>query len=94
MMDRVSIMSFNVNRIRDKVKRLAIFNFVKVQKVSMLLLQETHCGADNESKVWERDFEGFKGGVWTHYSSSRAGVAILFNKDIPYQFQVKKCDND
>ena len=73
----ISILSLNVRGLRDKAKRMPIFNLLKEfhdGAKSVVLLQETHSTA-NDEHVWESEWGGKV--LFDHGTSSRGGVATL-----------------
>ena len=49
-----SIGSLNIRGMNDKLKRLAIFNWIKKKKFDIFMLQECYCVEDTGSK-WEQE---------------------------------------
>ncbi len=78
----VRILCLNVNGISNKKKRQLVYNWIRNSKADIVLLQETHCGSEEEAKKWQREWE--KASYWSTFSSAARGVAILMNstKDI------------
>ena len=73
-----TILSLNVRGLNDKRKRLAIFEQLRDENPSIVLLQETYC-AISEEKCWLDDWGGE--GIFSHGSKHSAGVALLFRKN-------------
>ncbi len=53
----INIGSFNINGCRDTTKRLAMFNYLKLKKADIILLQETHSDLQNQIQ-WNCDWKG------------------------------------
>ena len=80
MCDLKSIVTYNVNGIRDERKRREVFNYLHHKKFRVMLLQETHSIKQDE-KYWATTW-GSK--IWyDHGGSNTKGVAILIAKEIP-----------
>ena len=90
-MGDLNIMSFNVRGIRNKEKRIKIFNHIKEKmKDGITFLQETHSSGE-VCKTLEKEWKGtcyFNSG-----SSNSRGVAILFPQNCEYQILRYENDN-
>ena len=71
-----NICTFNVKGINNKIKRNQIFTYLKQQKYSVCLLQETHLLSKNKS-IYEDEWGGAT--FFSGSSSNSAGVDILIN---------------
>ena len=58
MPDQVKICTFNANGLRNKTKRLAIFDWLNNKNNNIVLLQETHSNIEYETE-WKRDLRNF-----------------------------------
>ncbi len=76
-MGHIRIGSFNINGVRDKNKRAKLSEFMKISKIDIVMLQETHSDKSNEIE-WGLWWEGKY--ALSHGSSTSAGVAVLFSK--------------
>ena len=79
------ICSLNVRGLSNNTKRRETFLWLKKKKFSIYFLQEVH--STSESEPYWRSEWGYST-IFTTFSSSRAGVAILFNNN--FQFQIQK----
>ncbi len=79
--------SLNINGGRDRGKLVVVSEFLNINRVNVVFLQETHSNDENEIE-WNRWWEG------SHRTNNSAGVAILFKKglnvDILYTEEIKK----
>jgi exonuclease III len=69
------IASVNSNGLRNNNKRSLVFNWLKQKKYDVVLLQETHCNNDVESKNWANEWGGTC--FWNNANSSSKGVGIM-----------------
>lgn len=72
-----TIGTINLNGARDSKKRMMLFQFLKLRRIDVCFVQETHSTGDNEID-WKKEWEGFS--VLSHKSSVSGGVAVLFSK--------------
>ena len=79
-----SIVTINVNGLRDKGKRLKLFHYFEKKKYDIIFAQETHCGSDDEVVLWSNQWSGKS--IWNNGSSQSKGVAVLFKKQLDIQF--------
>lgn len=78
-MDVLRVGSLNINGGRDRGKLGMVSEFIKIKKVNVSFLQETHTNKDNEIEWgmwWEGKF------VLSHGTNNSAGVAILFSSNM------------
>ena len=85
----MTICSLNVRGLSNDKKRREIFLWMKKKQFSTYFLQETH--STNKSGIYWRSEWGYST-IFKEFSSSKAGVGILFNKN--FQFNVLKCYTD
>lgn len=81
--------SFNIKGINNAVKRKKLLTWLKKEKASIVLLQETHLD-DKEHEKLKREWVGQV--YYSSFSTSKRGVAILINKSTP--FTLEKCVKD
>ena len=75
----IKLCTFNCRGLQDFVKRRKIFHFLRNTDCEIILLQETHCGKDDE-KFWKSQWGEH---CWfTNFSSNSRGVAILIRNSI------------
>ena len=74
--------SLNVRGLGNSAKRRETFHWLKSKKFSIYLLQEVHC-SEEMSHLWASEW-GYKT-LFTSFSSSKAGVSILFNNNFDLQ---------
>lgn len=86
-MEILRVGSLNVNGMRDKSKADTVINFIKLKKLDVIFLQETHSDANNEVdwRLWWRNEC-----VLTHGTNLSAGTAILFSPSIKAKVLEKK----
>ena len=87
--DNMTICFPNVRGSSNDKKRRETFLWLKKKQFSMCFLQETH--RTNESGIYWRSKWGYST-TFTEFSSSKAGVGILFNNN--FQFNILKCYTD
>ena len=59
----LTIVSFNVNGLKNNPKRKTIFHFLKNKKFDFILLQETHSSHPDE-KLWKFEWGGLSLFSW------------------------------
>ena len=81
MQDRqkCSIISLNVRGLRDQIKRRSIFSYLKDQKATFYLLQETYSNSSDEMS-WKDEWGGDI--VFSHGSCHSRGVCILMGRNV------------
>ena len=79
----LNISSFNCRGIRDKTKRILIFNWLQKSYPGIILLQETHSVKEDE-KQWKKEWEGQI--YFSHGTSNSKGVAILISPNLDLKF--------
>ena len=85
----MTICSLNVRGLSNDKKRRETFLWLKKKQFSIYFLQETH--STNESGIYWCSEWGYST-IFTEFSSSKAGVGILFNNN--FQFNILKCYTD
>ena len=78
----LQISSLNVRGMGDKQKRSEIFRWLRAKRFCIYLLQDVHCSRENTA-VWSAEW-GYKA-LFSCCSSSKGGVAILFNNNFSFQ---------
>lgn len=77
-MDKLKIITYNVNGVgcasNKKCRRL--FNYLHTLKVDLIILQETHCTAEDE-KRWKAEWRNI---IFINGTSVARGIAMLFGK--------------
>ena len=73
-------LSVNIRGLRDKSKRLKVFNWVKEIKSDVILFQETFSLEENENE-WTRDWEG-RQVIFSHGTIHSRGCLITVNKNL------------
>ena len=81
--------TFNARGLGDKLKREEIFYWLKHKNMSIYFIQEAHCTEDNMHD-WRAEW-GYHA-LFSCCSSTKAGVAILFNNN--FSFQVTRTYSD
>ena len=81
-MKDIKIRSLNINGIRNKKKRLALFNMLKRQNFDIVCLQETYI-IDSDIELWEKEW----GGRLFHCSGTTRskGQIILVKNNFPFK---------
>lgn len=75
---RVSIL--NINGAGDVRKRVSLFEFIKLKKTDVMLVQETHSKTLNETE-WKKEWEGEV--ILSHQNRNSGGVALLLKNFLP-----------
>ena len=71
----VNIVSMNVNRLHNNVKRKEVFLYCKRSKFDIILMQETHSEKSQES-IWENEWGGKI--IFDNGESNARGTTIIF----------------
>ena len=87
----LNLVTINVQGLRDKHKRLEVFQTLRNENYDVIAIQETHCDSAAEED-WKGEWEGES--VWTTYSHDKAGVAFLFNPNLDIKILEKKSDEN
>ena len=86
----ISILSLNVNGMRDSVKRRRIFDLCREYDISCL--QECHISSTTDLVSWQMEW---KGRIYTSFgTSSSCGTIILFPAGSPYVFSDSSVDTN
>ena len=80
------IYSLNVRGLSNDKKRRETFLWLKKKQLSIYFLQEVH--STKKSGIYWHSEWGYST-IFTEFSSSKAGVGILFNNN--FQFKIQKC---
>ena len=83
--DDITVCSLNVRGLSNNQKRRETFLWLKKKNFSIYFLQEVHSTRETEI-CWQSEW-GYST-IFTNFSSSRAGVGILFNNN--FYFQILK----
>lgn len=83
--DDITICSLNVRGLANNMKRRETFRWLKGKNYSIYFLQEVH-GSNETVNFWSSEW-GYKT-LFSNYSSSRAGVCILFKNN--FEFKILK----
>ena len=75
----LTIVSFNVNELKNNPKRKTISHFLKMKKFDFIFLQETHSNHTDE-KLWKCKWVGDI--LHSHGTNHSNGVAILVKKSL------------
>ena len=82
MSDKLNILTLNVRGFNEKTKRRDIFQWIRHQKASIVVLQEIH-GEGANTDTWEKEWGGKI--ILSKGSNNSRGVAILFTKKLNFQ---------
>ena len=82
-MTQVQIISLNIRRLGNRLKRKKMFDFIRKNNVHIVLLQETH-STPNTEMVWSNEWKT-NSSFFCHGESNARGVAILFKRGFQYQ---------
>lgn len=81
MSNCVRIVSWNVNGLKNPIKRKKCLSYLKSQQVHIAIIQETHV-TESEAVKLKRDWVGQI--YHSSYSSKKHGVAILVHKNLNF----------
>ncbi len=90
-MNKIHCITLNVRGLRNGEKRKCVFEWAKLQKADVLMLQETHMTADMVDQV-NKDWPGS-----SHHSfgnSNARGVSIMFRQGLNVKVNEVKKDSD
>ena len=76
-MDKLRILTYNVNGLRDNSKRREVFTYLRTKKIDLIFMQEVHSDSSCEkwwSTQWSRKI------FFSHGETNARGVAILISK--------------
>lgn len=88
----ITIASLNVRGLGNDTKRREIFNWLRSKHFSIYLLQEVHCLEKNKKQKTFGPRNGAKQAFFGSFSSTKAGVGILFNNNFELQIMKKYID--
>ena len=89
-MNKLSLATFNVNGLKDRKKRKALFTKFRASNYDIIFLQETHCHHKQEKKVWSLEWDGQS--IWSLGSNHSKGVCVLFNRNYNFDYCDVVCD--
>ena len=84
-MDTLKLISFNCRGLRDKSKRLDVFQWLKDSHQGITYLQETHC-PEKDKKEWEMDWGGQI--FFSNGTTQSRGVAIMIPNNFKHTFKL------
>ena len=87
---QLNMLSLNVRGMKNKVKRLCIFEYIKERKVDICFLQESHC-VQEEEQIWKNEWGGDI--VFSNGTNNARGVMILFKSKLNYTIHQMHKDN-
>lgn len=90
-LSNISVVTYNVNGLRDSDKRRSIFNYLKATKSHIILLQETHSSPEIEN-IWSNEW-GRKI-IFNHGTNFSRGVALLIVKECPITIDTIRLDSE
>ena len=86
LMNEFRVATLNLNGAREMRKRAMLYEFVRLKKIDVLLIQETHSDKRNETD-WKTEWEGEI--VLSSLNSMSGGVGILFARSFtPVSYEV------
>ena len=81
MLNNLHICTANVKGLRDKQKRLRLYQWIKNQKCKIFFIQETHFNTSLENALTIESDHSY----YSHGTTSSRGVAILINNKLDYK---------
>ena len=78
--------SLNVRGIKTDKKRHNLFHWLRKKNHDIIFLQETHCHNKKQDFCWGKEWDGQA--VWAWGTNNSKGVAVLFNRNIRYEYDV------
>ena len=69
-MKNLNVFTLNLNGARDKKKRMLLYELMKVKRIDVAFVQETHSDGNNEID-WREEWDGVKGNNRSVYVLSR-----------------------
>ena len=88
---KLSFMTLNVRGIRDRLKRVNIFEWCKTKKNSIIFLQESYSTVEIEER-WKQDWGGPM--FFSHGSNHSRGVLVLFSNHLDFEEKTIKVDEE
>jgi len=87
-----SCITYNVRGIRQKVKRVKIFNYIKDKlKNGFAFMQETHSD-QNVTSLWKNEWGGDV--IFNHGESNSRGILIAFSENFEFKLLQNLSDNE
>ena len=80
-----TILTLNVNGLRNKIKRQTLFKFINTIQADIILLQETHSTINNEN-IWKTEWSSSKL-YFNHGETNSKGVLIAIKKDFNIEIE-------
>ena len=88
--DFLLVILFNVNDLRQNLKRKSIFYHLKNKKFGIILLQETHSSIGDET-LWQYEWGGKI--IFAHGNSNSKGTAILIRQSFACEVKATYADS-
>lgn len=89
-MDKLRIISLNARGLKNKLKRTAIFNYLKQHRVDIACIQESHV-IENDVVTWEKQWGGKI--LYNKGTSKSRGEMILISKHFSGSVKIEKCQD-
>ena len=89
-MDKLRIITLNARGLKNKLKRTAIFNYLKTQQVDIACLQECHA-SKKDIVVWERQWGGKM--FFQEGTGSSRGEIIMISKHFSGTVNLEICQD-
>ena len=89
-MDKIRIISLNARGLKNKLKRTAIFNYLKQHRIDIACIQESHV-MDNDVVTWEKQWGGKI--LYNKGTSKSRGEMILISKHFSGSVKLEKCQD-
>ena len=87
---QINIASFNTSGLNDTIKRKSVFQYLRLCKFDVVLLQETHSCKGSE-QIWSN--EQADPTLWNYGASSSGGVAALLKPSFKATFEDYEFDS-
>ena len=91
-MNKIKIVTLNVNGISRHKKRTRVFNYLRSLKADIFCIQETHGPNKHTTDRWTEEWGGQA--FWSYGSNKSRGTAILFRANLDAQASAIIADND
>lgn len=91
MINKLKVISYNVQGLRNAQKRRKMFCHIHVLNTDVVVLQETHSDKKTE-KIWKSEWGG--PACFSHGDTNARGVAILFKRNINCKILKQARDNE
>ena len=79
-MNKCKLITLNVNGMTDKTKRTKIFEYLKLLKAEIYVLQETHVRSKGQELQWTNEWGGKA--CWSRGTNYSCGMGLLINPNI------------